>query len=99
MVPYIDAVHPLVQVFDGFPLPSRKESAPIRDAVGVSVLVFQTETDVSFGRGTARQPDTSMYRLWEVAGTSHFDFYGLSIGSKETGDGHSAAAVLASMQN
>ncbi|TML65967.1 MAG: hypothetical protein E6G14_15605 [Actinobacteria bacterium] len=99
LVTYIDAVHPLVHVFDGFLVHSRMGGAPIRDDVGVPVLVFQTETDVSFGRGTARQPDTSMYRLWEVAGTSHFDFYGLSIGPKDTGDGHSAAAVLASMQN
>ncbi len=73
--------------------------APIRDDVGVPVLGFQTESDVSFSNGTARQPDTSMYRLWEVAGTSHFDFYGLSIGPKDTGDGRGAVAVLASMQH
>ncbi len=78
---------------------SRVGGAPIRDDVGVPVLVFQTETDVSFSNLTARQPDTSTYRLWEVAGTAHYDFYGLSIGPPDTGDGQGAVAVLESMQN
>jgi hypothetical protein len=73
--------------------------APIRNDIGVPVLVFQTETDVSFSNGTARQPDTSTYRLWEVAGTAHFDYYGISIGPKDTGGGQGGVAVLASMQN
>ena len=116
LVTYIDAVHPLVDVYDGFLVHSRMGGgsplsqapqpsvpiptpAPIRDDLGVPVLVFQTETDVSFSNLNARQPDTSTYRLWEVAGTAHYDFYGLSIGPPDTGDGQSAAAVLASMQN
>ena len=52
---------------------------PIRDDLGVPVLVFQTESDVSNSNLDARQPDTDTYRLWEVAGTAHYDFYGLSI--------------------
>jgi len=99
LVTYIDSVHPLVHVYNGFLVHSRAGGAPIRDDVGVPVLVLQTETDVSFSNATARQPDTHTYRLWEVAGTSHFDFYGLSIGPKDTGNGHSAAAMLASMQH
>jgi hypothetical protein len=99
LVTYIDAVHPLVHVYDGFLVHSRMGGPPIRDDVGVPVLAFQTETDVSFSRGSARQPDTSMYRLWEVAGTAHYDFYGLSIQSKDTGDGRAGVAMLASMQN
>jgi Alpha/beta hydrolase domain len=99
LVTYIDAVHPLAHVYDGFLVHSRMGGPPIRDDVGVPVLIFQTETDVSFSSGTARQPDTSTYRLWEGAGTSHYDFYGLSIQSKDTGDGQSAIAMLASMQN
>ncbi len=73
--------------------------APIRDDLGVPVLVFQTETDVFNSNLNARQPDTDTYRLWEVAGTSHFDFYGLSIGMTDIGDGQGAVAMLASMQN
>jgi len=116
LVTYIDAVHPLVHVYDGFLVHSRfaggaplsqspqpnvpvPTPAPIRDDVGVPVLVFQTESDVSFSNLGARQPDTRTYRLWEVAGTAHFDFYGLSIGLTDTGDGQGAVAVLASMQN
>ena len=84
LVTYIDAVHPLVEVYDGFLVHSRMGGgsplsqapqpsvpiptpAPIRDDIGVPVLVFQTETDVSFTNLNARQPDSSMYRLWEVA--------------------------------
>jgi Alpha/beta hydrolase domain len=99
LVTYIDAVHPLVHEYDGFLVHSRAGGAPIRDDVGVPVLVFQTETDVSFSNLGARQPDTDTYRLWEGAGTSHYDFYGLSIQAKDTGDGQSGAAMLASMQN
>jgi Alpha/beta hydrolase domain len=99
LVTYIDAVHPLAHVYDGFLAHSRMAGAPIRDDVGVPVLVLQTETDVSFSGGTARQPDTSTYRLWEAAGTAHYDFYGLSLQSKDTGDGQSGPALLAAMQH
>jgi hypothetical protein len=116
LVTYIDAVHPLVHVYDGFLVHSRGAGgaalseapqpsmpvptpAPIRDDLGVPVLVFQTETDVFNSNLNARQPDTATYRLWEVAGTSHFDFYGLSIGMTDIGDGQGAVAMLASMQN
>jgi hypothetical protein len=78
----------------GIPSPS-----PIRDDLDVPVFVFQTETDVSFSNLQARQPDTNKFRLWEVAGTSHFDFYGLVIGPADTGNGQGAVDVLASMQN
>lgn len=116
LVTYIDAVHPLVHVYDGFLVHSRGAGgaalsqdpqpsvpvptpAPIRGDLGVPVLVFQTETDVFNSNLNARQPDTDAYRLWEVAGTSHFDFYGLSIGTTDIGDGQGAVKVLASMQN
>lgn len=96
---YVDVVHPLVRVYDGFLLHSRLDATPIRDDVGVPVLVFQTETDVSFTNGASRQPDSDTFRLWEVAGTAHYDHYGLKIQSTDTGDGQGAVAVLASMQN
>jgi hypothetical protein len=116
LVTYIDAVHPLARVYDGYLVHSRaaggaplaqppQQGVPvpaptrIRDDLDVPVLVFQTETDVAFSNLGARQPDTDMYRLWEVAGTAHFDFYGLSIGRTDTGDGQGAVEVLASMQN
>lgn len=113
---YIDAVHPLVNVYDGFLVHSRigpsadLKQAPltsipvpnptvIRDDLSVPVLGFQTETDVAFTNATLRQPDTDKYRLWEVAGTAHFDYYGLFIGLHDIGDGQGAVLALQSMQN
>ena len=50
----------------------------IREDVRVPVLCFQSETDVvTLGSGRARQPDSERFRLWELAGASHFDTYGL----------------------
>jgi hypothetical protein len=72
---------------------------PIRDDLDVPVLLFQTETDVSASEATARQPDTRRFRLWEVAGTSHFDAYGLISGLTDTGNGQGSVEVLASMLN
>jgi hypothetical protein len=71
----------------------------IRDDFDVPVFVYQTETDVSGSNLGARQDDTKMFRLWEGAGTSHYDTYGLVIGNKDVGDGQGAVQLLASMQN
>lgn len=71
----------------------------IRNDINELVLVFQTESDVAFGNLLSRQPDTDRFRLWEVAGTSHFDYYGLAVGPNDTGDGQGAVANLAAMQN
>jgi Alpha/beta hydrolase domain len=99
LVTYIDALHPLVHVYDGYLVHSRMGGVPIRDDLGVPVLVFQTETDVGFSGGTARQPDTSTYRLWEVAGTAHYDQYSLTTGKEDTGDGQGANDVLDAMEH
>ena len=108
LVTYIDAVHPLVGVYDGFLVHSRGAGsaalaqpplvpapvtgqAPtlIRDDLDVPVLVFNTETDV--GSLQSRQDDSASYRLWEVAGTAHFDLYGLLTGATDTGRRSSVA--------
>jgi hypothetical protein len=113
MVTYINAVHPLARVYDGFLVHSRTGSAAplaqapqeavltanptlIRDDLDVPVLVFQTETDV--GSAGYRQPDTKRYRLWEVAGSAHYDHYGLAVGPSDVGDGQGAVLNLAAMQ-
>ena len=63
---------------DGNPAIRGSEVAyQIRDDVGVPVLVFETETDVGplLRYAPARQPDTDLLRVWEVAGTAHADAY------------------------
>jgi hypothetical protein len=48
----------------------------IRTDLGEPVFIFETQTDVvELGYATARQPDTSRIRTWEVAGTAHADAY------------------------
>jgi Alpha/beta hydrolase domain len=67
----------------------------IRDDLDAPVLVFNTETDT--GSVLARQADSASYRLWEVAGTAHFDQYGLMTGATDTGRRSSVAAWFDSM--
>lgn len=109
LVTYANAVHPLVTVYDGFLLHSRLANAAplsaaddvsgstaIRADLGVPVLMFQTETDVN---QVTRQPETPMYRLWEVAGTAHFDAYGGGTGLNDSGDGQGAVQAIETLLN
>lgn len=88
MVTYINAVHPVAELFDGFLVHSRGDGGaplqvgsaalphPARIRVDLDVPVFQveTETDIlGLSFVEARQPDTDLLRTWEVAGTSHLD--------------------------
>lgn len=115
LVTYIDAAHPLVKVYDGFlvhswifpggaplsqaPLADVATPIPslIRDDLKVPVLVFNTESDT--GGLLNRRSDTPLYRLWEVAGTAHYDLYGLRVGATDTGDLQSVSDWFASMLN
>jgi hypothetical protein len=115
MVTYIDAVHPLVHVYDGFLVHSRGAAgaplsqSPLANVAAPSPTLIRTDLDVPVftfqtesdvaGGFAARQPDTNLFRQWEAAGTSHFDTYGLLIGPSDTGDGQGAVANLAAMQN
>jgi Alpha/beta hydrolase domain len=113
LVTYIDAVHPLARTYDGFLVHSRSAAgaplsppplagvstpAPslIRADLDVPVLVFQTETDI--GGLQARSPDSPRLRIWEAAGTAHFDLYGLEIGATDAGGRQAVADWLASMR-
>jgi hypothetical protein len=92
MVTYINAIQPLTRMFNGFFVHSRfAVGAPITEGGGndipsptfirtdgkAPVLVLESETDVP-RHLPARQPDSARYRLWEVAGTAHFDEDGLN---------------------
>jgi hypothetical protein len=112
MVNYINAVHPLAHVYDGFLVHSRGSfGAPLSEApqlaiaapgatairadVDVPVLTFETETDLTFlGYFGARQEDSNNFRLWEVAGTAHYDTYGLGVGTTDVGTSPGVAAVV-----
>ena len=52
------------------------------------VLTVQTETDVTgvLGGVTARQPDSSRLRWWEIAGAAHADTYVLGAGFSDSGE-------------
>jgi hypothetical protein len=93
MTTYVNAIHPLVDLYDGFLIHSRGASARtpggeriqdtgavlIRTDVSVPVFTFETETDILvLGFEAARQEDSEMVHTWEVAGTAHADSYSLS---------------------
>jgi hypothetical protein len=92
MVTYVNAIQPLTRMFDGFFVHSRFATGAaltegggndipnptfIRTDGKAPILVLESETDVP-RHLTARQPDSARYRLWEVAGTAHFDEDGLN---------------------
>ena len=111
---YINAVHPLVDVYDGYIVHSRGNPISSELAAGVPsptptllrddlvpVLAFQAELDVFNSDLQLRQPESEggNFRLWEVPGTGHFDHYGLSIGPVDLGKGQAEADNLAAMRN
>jgi hypothetical protein len=60
----------------------------IRTDLTVPVMMFETEADVAvLGYVAARQPPTKYIREWEVAGTAHYDTYGLVESMTDTGNG------------
>ena len=69
----------------------------IRNDLDVPVFVFMTESDVAFSNLAVRQHNTPKFRMWEVAGTSHYDAYGLITGPTDIGDGQGAVLNLADM--
>src|ERR1700694_5274359 len=85
------------------PQPSYRASTPttIRSDLGVPVLELETATDVQFSHLTDRlfYGNPRQFRLWEVAGSSHFDYYGLDIGPNDIGNGQGAVKNLAAMQS
>jgi hypothetical protein len=82
------------------PLPnpvSYPSPAPIRDDLAVPVMVVQAEGDVINSNLGARQADTALFRLWEMAGTSHADTYTI-VGINDSGTGSGALAMFGFMR-
>ncbi|HSO95507.1 MAG TPA: alpha/beta hydrolase domain-containing protein [Acidimicrobiia bacterium] len=75
------------------PAISLPNATVIRNDLTVPVLTFETETDLLRGYASARQPDSTRFRLWEVAGTAHADSYTTG-GFGDTGDGAAEVALL-----
>lgn len=67
---YINNIHPLDPVFDGFMV--HGGGGLIRDDQSVKVFKIMAETDMARRAGSP-QPDSDNFRQWEVAGTSHVD--------------------------
>ncbi len=88
---YVNAIDPLVEVYDGFLLHSRSVTAlalfpgdagavptasVIRSDTTAPVMMLEDEWSVDVASAwLARQPDSPNFRLWEVAGTGHVDSY------------------------
>lgn len=67
----------------------------IRADSNVPVMTFQTETDVTLlNFAPARQPDSDRFRLWEVAGTAHADYYSTVSGRGDATGAPRFAAVV-----
>jgi hypothetical protein len=67
---YVNSVHPLGKVFDAVIL--HGGGGRVRPDLDVPVWKLLAETDVQ-NQAANRQPDTRMFRTWEVAGNSHVD--------------------------
>ena len=67
----------------------------VREDLNVPVLTYETETDLFIlGFITSRQQDSDLFRLWEVAGTAHADYYTTTAGRLDTGTGAQFAVVV-----
>jgi Alpha/beta hydrolase domain len=68
---YVNSVHPLAPRFDAVIL--HGGGAGVRTDLTIPVWKLLAETDVILSQAAIRQPDTKMFRTWEVAGDSHVD--------------------------
>lgn len=78
------------------------QAARIRTDLTRPVLTLSAETDVvgqALGYRRAAQPDTDVFRSWEIAGTAHADVYNLGIGDTDDGSGRAGAELFEAMLN
>jgi hypothetical protein len=67
---YVNSVHPTARVFDAVIL--HGGGGRVRTDLDIPVWKLLAETDVQ-NQAVNRQPDSNMFRTWEVAGNSHVD--------------------------
>lgn len=68
---YVNGVHPIAAVFDAVVV--HGGGGRIRTDLTIPVFKLLAETDVLGQQAANRQPDTKVFRSWEVAGASHVD--------------------------
>ena len=72
----------------------------MRDDLNKPILNLQTETDLfKLGAYHSRQEDSETFRLWEVAGTAHADFYIITQGALDKGSVDSAKLFVTKSPN
>lgn len=112
---YVNAVAPLLDVFDGYLVHSRAAAGAAlseeieapdptysRTDLEVPVLVLTAETDLvgdRLGYVRARQGDTDWFAGWEMAGTAHADAYNLGIADTDDGSGKGDDELFAAMMD
>lgn len=73
LTPYYNSVHPLHGVYDGFLL--HVGGGPFRTDLRTKLLRINTEREIVAGQAAIRQPDSNVFRSWEIAGASHVDYW------------------------
>ena len=83
------------------PLPDVPVPSPlqIRNDLDVPVFVVEAEGDVIGSNLGARQPNTALFRSWELAGTSHADAYTANVGFNDIGNSQGAVQMFDFMRN
>ena len=106
LVTYVNAIHPLANVYDGFmvhsrgaggspltqaPLPTISVPSPAQIRNDLADPVMVVQAEGDVINSIGvRQPDTPKFRVWELAGTSHSDAYTLTVSAIDVGDGSGA---------
>jgi hypothetical protein len=82
-------------------VPPGTQATLLRDDLDVPVVVFQAENDTSgvLARQNDHDGPLGRYRLYEVAGTAHFDHYGLLLAGSDTGARDSVTQWFDSMRH
>ena len=70
---YYNSIHPLHRIYDGF-VPN-VGGGPYRTDVGTKQIRVNTENEIVNGQAAIRQPDSDVFRSWELAGASHVGYW------------------------
>jgi len=73
LTPYYNSIQPLHRIYDGFLL--HVGGGPFRTDISAKLLRINTEREIVAGQASIRQPDSNIFRSWEIAGASHVDYW------------------------